>query len=228
MQPYFFPYIGYFQLINSVDTFVFYDDVNYIKKGWINRNRILGNTDIININVPVVNASQNCPINQTFINSDHGKWKQYLLKKIAYSYKRSPYFADTYTLLERILTEDITNVAEFNIAAINRICMYLGIETKVIKASFFSISPTIRGEKRILELCHKLNATMYINPFNGYDLYCTETFRNVGIELKFLTSNISEYEQYENVFVPKLSIIDILMFNHVSEIKKMLNDYQTI
>ncbi|MBK9736661.1 MAG: WbqC family protein [Saprospiraceae bacterium] len=228
MQPYFFPYIGYFQLINSVDTFVFYDDVNYIKKGWINRNRILVNNQVIYINVPIENASQNCPINQTIINNEQGKWKQHLLKKIAYSYKKSPYFTATHELLKLILRDDITNVAQFNMSAIKRICSYLGMETVALNASFFSIPSVYTGERRILEICHKLNATVYINPLSGFDLYHNDTFKNGDVELKFLKSNITEYRQYKNEFVPKLSIIDVLMFNSISEIKDMLNDYQIL
>lgn len=228
MQPYFLPYIGYFQMIKAVDAFVFYDDVNYINRGWINRNRILINGQPKYFNVPLIKASQNKLINEIQVNKDSKDYSN-LLKTIEMAYKRAPYFEQVYQVLENLLNKDYNTVDEITIKSIKEISNYLEIPTKFLISSIDF--PKTRGmdkAKRLKAICKKTNSTNYINAIGGQDLYSKEDFAKENINLKFIKSLPIEYKQFDNEFVPWLSIIDVLMFNSQREVNKMLDNFKLI
>ncbi|GAA5093219.1 WbqC family protein [Chryseobacterium ginsengisoli] len=227
MQPYIFPYIGYFQLINVVDQFVIYDDVNFIKKGWINRNNILSNNDIQRFTVPLKNVSQNKLINETYINEE-SEWKDQFLKTIIHCYKKAPYFNDTFALIEEIIKKDEYNVAKYIYHTLTAISKYLELNTVFIISSELDKDNLLKGSDKILDICKILKATDYFNPIGGVDLYSKESFETEKINLHFLKSNLVPYKQFNQEFVPWLSIIDILMFNSKQEIHNLLNEYTLI
>ena len=227
MQPYFFPYIGYFQLINSTDIFVVYDDVNYINKGWINRNNILVNGKATLITLALKNASQNKLINETEI-SDDTKNIEKLLKSIELSYKKAPFFEIIFPMIIDIITAKSTTIADSNLNCIKTICNYLDISTKIIPTSTIYNNTHLKAQHRILDICQQEKATQYINPIGGIEIYTKELFENMGIKLNFIKTNLIEYKQFKNEFIPGLSIIDVLMFNSKDKIKEIINQYTLV
>jgi hypothetical protein len=227
MQPYLFPYIGYWQLINAVDKYVIYDDVNFINRGWINRNNILMNGESKLINLKLSQASQNKLINEIEV-FDDSENKEKLLKTIETFYRKAPYFSKVYPMIEDIVDQKDKNLARYIEYSLRQICKYLSIETELIISSSLNKDNTLRGQDKILNICKMLGADEYINAIGGQELYDYESFKNQGIELKFLKSRLTEYKQFKNEFVPNLSIIDVMMFNEVSNIKEMLLNYDLL
>lgn len=230
MQPYIFPYIGYFQLINAVDKFVFYDDVNYIKGGWINRNQILLNGNKNLFTVPLKNASSFQTINETLIHTElYLKWKKKFLKSLEQSYKKAPFFDFVYPLIHQVLETNHTTIADLCIDSIKQVYNYLALEV-VFETSSEKYPETKGMEKaeRLIKICRTNQANTYINPIGGKELYQKETFKENGIDLFFIENQLMPYPQFNNDFVPGLSIIDVLMFNSKEDIKKMLNQYQLV
>ncbi|MCT7584001.1 WbqC family protein [Aliarcobacter butzleri] len=224
MQPYLFPYIGYWQLINAVDTFVIYDDVNFIKQGYINRNSILSNGKSQQFTLELIGASSNKLIKEIEIGNNVNK----ILKTIKQSYIKAPPFENVIILLEEILTNKEKNLAKFIGYSLERICEYLEVDTKFVYSSNIKKDNTLKAQDKILEMCNILKADKYINAIGGQELYNKEIFKENGIELNFLKTELVEYKQFKNDFVPYLSIIDILMFNSKDEIKNMLNRYELV
>lgn len=224
MQPYFFPYLGYFQLINIVDKFVLYDDVNYINRGWINRNNFLINGKKHLITIPLKNASQNKKICDIELNFDE-RWRNKTIKSFEFSYKKAPYYNEVISIIKHVLHINLNTISELNHSSIEQIIKYLNIKTEIIYSSSIYNNENLHGQERILDICKKEKANQYINPIGGIELYDKKAFSQNGIQLNFLKTNIISYKQYDNEFIPHLSIIDILMFNSQSEIKKLLNRY---
>ncbi|MGI6492811.1 MAG: WbqC family protein [Pelotomaculum sp.] len=227
MQPYFFPYIGYWQLIKAVDKFVIYDDVNFIKRGWINRNKILNQGEGKFINLLVSQASQNKLINELEVlkNLIHNKK---LLKTLESCYRRAPYYADVLPVIESIITQDEGNLARYLEFLIMRLCEYLSIDTEIILSSRINKNNDLRGQDKIIEICKILGADEYINGTGGQALYSREEFAACGIHLKFLKTDEIVYQQNTAEFVPNLSIIDVMMFNGPGKINEMLDGYELL
>lgn len=224
MQPYFFPYIGYWQLIHAVDTFVIYDDVNFIKKGYINKNYILVEGQSKAFTLELLKASSNKQINEIYIGNNQVK----LLKTIKQYYSKAPYFKDVYPLIEDMFNYEEKNLAKFLGFLIKTISKYLNITTDIIYSSSIDKDNTLKGQTKIFHIAKKLNATSYINAIGGQDLYSNEDFKEENIKLNFLETKAEIYNQYKNEFVANLSIVDIMMFNSVDVIKEMLNKYELI
>ena len=227
MQPYFFPYIGYWQLINSVDQFLVYDDVNYIKNGWINRNNILLNGQKHLITVPLEAASPFLHINQIKILKDKVK-KEKLIKTVEHSYKKAPYYEEIFKIFYETIYHPSENISEANFFAIKEISKYLNINTKFILSSKIEKDEILRGQDKVISICKQLNTDTYINAIGGLSLYSKEAFKNAGIELFFIKTEEIKYNQFKNEYVPYLSIIDILMFNDKETIKNFLEAYTLI
>ncbi|WP_452227713.1 WbqC family protein [Lacinutrix sp. MEBiC02404] len=229
MQPYVFPYIGYFQLIHAVDEFVFYDDVNFIKRGYINRNNLLVNGEKHQFVIPCKNISQNKLIKDIEILFDD-KGKQKFLKTLQQTYKKAPFFNEVYFLLEKLITEDSSKtISEFAIGSIKAISNYLSLTCKwAVSSKDYEESRGLKKEERLIQVAKKAKATTYINPLGGLELYKKEDFESHDITLHFLKSNNINYKQFSNDFVPWLSMIDVLMFNSILDIKKMLNEFELI
>ena len=227
MQPYFFPYIGYWQLMNAVDKYVVYDDVNFIKGGWINRNRILVNGKPQYFNVQMKGASPFKLINEIEINNSEISINKNL-KTIYMAYHKAPYFPKVNLLIEKILKNQNPNLAEYVINSIKCIAEYLNIKSEIIISSKISKNNELKNQDKVIEICKKLNATEYYNAIGGMELYSFDDFRKNAINLSFLKTNDISYKQFNNEFVPNLSIIDVMMFNSQEKIKAMLNDFTLI
>lgn len=224
-QPYLFPYIGYFQLINTADIFVIYDDVQYIKNGWINRNNILiGNKKNL-FSFGVSKDHHEKFINQRFYTNSINKDKKKLLDKINYSYKKAPFYNATFNLIEEILQNEEKNVSAFNSFSLKKICEYLMINTKMVFSSDLDYNKTLKGEDRVISICKMLKGSEYVNSIGGTNLYNEKKFNEANLNLSFLKPSDCKYRQFKSEFIPYLSIIDIIMFNSVGEIKSMLKDF---
>lgn len=224
MQPYFLPYIGYYQLINAVDVFVYYDDVNFIKQSWINRNRILLNGSEYLFTLELQGASSFKKI----LAIEVGKNRHKLFKTICQAYKKAPNYKILEPLLISIFTSTEQNLSKFIIQTQQYIVSYLGIKTVCLLSSELKKDNTLKGQDKIIDICKNLGATTYINSIGGQALYSKEDFNEAGITLKFLKTNPISYQQFKPLFIPQLSIIDILMFNSVAEVKFLLNKYQLV
>jgi len=224
MQPYFMPYIGYWQLIKCVDKYVIYDDVNYINRGWINRNNILVNGKKQLFSISLNGASQNKLINAISISDDFVKFR----KTIAMAYSKAPYYYDISSLINKIIGFPKDNLANFIGNSIELVCDYLDIKTRLIMSSSIEKNNSLKAQDKILDICSILKADTYINAIGGQELYKKEDFAKEGIRLDFIKSKYIEYPQFKNEFVPWLSIIDVMMFNSVGEISFMLDKYDLV
>jgi len=228
MQPYFMPYIGYFQLINSVDRFVIYDNIQYTKKGWINRNRILINGKDQLITLPLKKDSDYLDVVERELSESWEKDKNKMLNVIKSSYNKAPYFQEIFELVSKCLNNPEVNLFRFIYDSIVLINGYLEIKTHIITSSTIDINHTLKSQDKVVSLCKEQNANVYINSIGGIELYDKEIFKQNGIELNFIKSNPIQYKQFNNEFIPWLSIIDVLMFNSKEEIKKYLTNYTLI
>jgi len=228
VQPYVFPYIGYFQLINSVEIFVFYDDVNFIKKGWVNRNNLLVNKMPSLFTIPLVKPSQNKLINEIDLSIDE-KWISAFLNKLTHSYCKAPYFEIIAPLVEGIIRTKKKTIAELSIVSVMDVAKYMELEIKFkISSQEFSESKGMDRSNRLIKITKELGSSTYINPYGGKELYTKDYFLKNDIDLYFLKPQLNHYKQFQEPFHPGLSIIDVLMFNDKETIKKELLNYTLV
>ncbi len=229
MQPYIFPYIGYFQLIYSADRFIFYDDVNYIKQGWINRNKFLVGRKEHLFTVPINKISSFVRINETEINKKQYKvLRNKLFKTIEISYKKAPFFADIFNLIHGVFIEDPTLISELAVQSVITVAKYLEMSTDFVLSSDIYENSELSGQERVLDICRKESADVYINPIAGRELYSKEKFVESGIHLNFLKPMMINYKQFKDDYIPWLSIIDVMMFNPVDQIHNFLKNYELV
>jgi hypothetical protein len=227
MQPYLFPYIGYFQLINAVDKFIIYDDVSYIKQGWINRNRILLNGNTLMFTVPLNGASSNKLIHDIPV-GNLSYWNKSFYKTIECNYKKAPFFKQTLKILEIILTPESQDISKLCLKSFKCLLDYFAVKTQIVESSRIYKNQNLKAQNRVLDICLKEQAKTYINPIGGTMLYSKDKFLEYGIQLKFIKTKPIEYKQFDNAYIPWLSIIDVMMFNSPLEIKNMLNQYELV
>ena len=228
MQPYFFPYVGYFKLINSVDKFIIYDNIQYTKKGWINRNRILVNGSDQFISLPIKKDSDYLNVKERFLAEWWDNDKRKMLNRIKESYRKAPYFTETFELIERCLKCEENNLFNFIFCSIQELMKHFNIETELIVSSDIPIDHKLKGAEKVMALCKEEGADIYMNPIGGLDLYDKHLFKENGLKLQFQKSNSLVYPQFKNEFIPWLSIIDVMMFNNKEEISMYLNNYKLI
>jgi len=220
-QPYLFPYIGYWQLINLSDIYVISDSMQYIKKGYINRNNILIDGTKHMFTLEAIGVKENTLINEVKVGNNRKK----LAKSIFHAYKKAPYFEEVYPLIEKIILNPESNMAQFVGNSIQEISKYLDMDTKFIYLSDLQGKTTLRAQARTIDICERLDARHYINAVGGKELYCKDAFIEKDMKLNFLKTNELEYKQFDNEFVSHLSILDVLMFNSKNQIQEMLQAY---
>ena len=223
MQPYFMPYIGYFQLMKAVDKYVIYNDVNYIKGGWVARNNILLHGEKQLFTIKLQGASPNKRFIDIQILDDFKK----LTKTLELNYAKAPFFESVMGVMNDVLSFSEKRLDLFIKNSFERILSYLGINTELILSSDIVKDNSLKGKYKVMEICKILKAGTYYNAIGGKELYDRKEFEDNGISLHFLkTDENLQYKQFPNMeFVPNLSIIDVLMFNSVEEVNKMLDDY---
>lgn len=228
MQPYLFPYIGYFQLIHAVDEFIIYDDVQWIKNGWINRNRILVDGKAEYLTLPVKKSSLSTLICEKEFPDDIEERKKELIALIAKSYKGAPQYDHAYPVIEECFNYKTMKVEEFVANSLRVCCSYLGVTTPIMHSSQIDKTPGLRAQQRVIDINKQVKSGHYINPIGGTELYQKDVFKKENMELSFIKSKAVTYSQFNNEFVPWLSIIDVMMFNSVGEIKKLLEEYELV
>ncbi len=221
MQPYLFPYIGYFQLVAAVDKFVFYDDVNFIKNGWINRNRLLISGDVRYLTIPLSGASPFVKINQIRIMAN-GAWRKKMSAAVRQSYAKAPHFDVIYNLLSEILFNDENYISDIAKQSIMAVSNYLGLKTHFVMSSSCYGNSDLSGERRIIDICCKEKACQYYNLPGGKVLYNYDLFKSNAITLCFIEPCLKTYRQLSEKFYPDLSIIDVLMYNDCNAVREML------
>jgi hypothetical protein len=224
MQPYFFPYIGYYQLVYEVKKFIFLDNVNYIKKGFINRNSILLNGARYDFAIPVLKVSQNRTINQHEYAGDFNVF----LNSIKHGYKKARNFEVAMSLIESVVSDRDNNVARKNARSVMQVFDYLGILRNFSFSSTDEMDEALKGSDRILAISGKHGIDQYRNAIGGQNLYNHEEFKAAGIELKFIKSKILPYPQGNHEFIPGLSMIDLLMNCDKEHIVSMLSEYTLV
>lgn len=225
MQPYFFPYLGYFQLMAAVDRFIAWDDVQYIQRGWVNRNRILLNGEPAYITLPVEKAPQTAYISERQV-ADLASASGKLLGQLHAAYRKAPHYAETRALVEQILACEERNLGRFLFNGLQQVCEHLGIKTTLLLSSALEKNDAgLSGSERILALCEAQGADMYVNAIGGRELYSPDMFAARGIELRFIAMGPVRYAQNVADFVPHLSIIDVLMFNERDVVRQFLQQY---
>lgn len=217
MQPYFFPYLGYYQLAAGAGRFVFLDDVAFIRRGFIHRNTVLLDGQPHRFTLPVAAASQNRTIAEHRFAGDFARF----LQQLRHGYRRAPYFEGTYALVDSVCRRHGGNVARLCADSVQAVFSYLGLE---LEASFSSDIPVAgRGQERILALCHRIGADTYHNPPGGQALYSSTDFRARGVRLRFVHGKFPAYPQIgREDFMPGLSMIDVLMHNPPADVARML------
>lgn len=227
MQPYFFPYIGYFQLIQAVDQFIIYDNIQYTKKGWINRNRLLRNGGDVLFSVPLKKDSDFLDIKDREVAAEFNKCK--LLNQFREAYRHAPYFEQVFALIEAVILAKESNLFRFVHNSIVKTCQYLAIETEIVVSSNLQTDHFLHGSDKVVSICKHAGADIYVNAIGGQELYSKEEFSVQNIQLKFLKPMPFNYRQFNNEFVPWLSIIDVMMFNSKDQvIENIRNNYVLI
>ncbi|AOK45599.1 MULTISPECIES: WbqC family protein [Burkholderia] len=221
MQPYLFPYVGYFQLAASVDAFVFYDDVNYIKNGWINRNRMLLDGRPHYFTVPLAGASPSQKIADVRIQPPE-RWRRKVLEALRHGYGKAPHYARVSELVGDVLCCATAHMSTLATRSVIEVCNYLGIDARFVMSSAGYGNDALKGAQRVLDICVRERAARYVNLPGGRTLYDDAAFAARGIALEFIEPNLEPYRQFGAEFVPGLSIIDVLMFNDATEARAML------
>ena len=224
MQPYFMPYIGYWQLMAAVDTYVVYDDVNYIKGGWVSRNNILLNGQKHMFIIMLNGASPNKLFNEITIKDDFKKFARLLES----AYRKAPYYAEVCALMEKIYNYEDKSLGAFMMNSFQVVLDYLEIDTKLILSSTIKKDNSLRGKEKVKHICHLLGADTYYNAIGGQELYNKDDFKEEGLDLYFVQTNLTPYAQLAKEFVSGLCIIDVLMHNGKEETKQLLNEYTLI
>jgi hypothetical protein len=227
MQPYFFAYVGYFQLIGAVDLFIVYDNIKYTKKGWINRNRMLQSGKDVMFSLPLRSDSDALDVRDRVLAADFNRDK--FLNQIRGAYLRAPNFAETFTLVERAVRHPDPNLFAFLHHALICSCEHLGLTTPIRVSSTIDIDHGLKNQDKVIALAKAVGASTYVNAIGGLELYDRATFQAKGLELQFIRSTPFEYRQFDDPFVPWLSIIDVLMFNPLKAVRDCIShNYQLI
>lgn len=224
MQPYFMPYLGYWQLMAAVDKYVVYDDVNYIKGGWVSRNNILLNGQKYMFTIILKGASSNKLFNEVEIGDDFRKFR----KTLESAYKKAPYYTETMVLLEQIFTCEQKDLGHWMLHQFQCVLDYLDIDTELILSSTIEKNNDLRAKDKVKHICHLLGADTYYNAIGGQELYDKDDFKADGLNLYFVKTDLVSYAQGKNDFVPGLSMIDVLMYNSREDVLKLLNAYKLV
>lgn len=226
MQPYFLPYIGYFQLMNFVDEFIVYDNIQFTKKGWIHRNRMLQNGKDEYFSLPLKKDSDFLNVDQRFLADNFSQEKVKMLNKLQNNYRKAPFYEETYPIIKNIMDYPSDNLFEFILNSISKVKSHLGIDTPLIISSKLPVNHELKGKEKVVELVKVSQGSDYINPIGGLELYDKNEFAEKQIKLSFIKTNNFHYQQLKNEFIPFLSILDVMMFNDKDVVRMFLNEFE--
>jgi hypothetical protein len=228
MQPYFFPYLGYFSLIEYADRFILFDPVQFIRHGWIERNRILKPGEGWQyINVPLEKYSRSTLIKEIRIKNTTD-WQTRILRQIEHYKKRAPFYNDVKELMQYSFAAPATSIVHLNHRCLGAVADYIGIpyHADIFSEMNLEIGDVTHSGEWALRISQAMGASEYINPPGGREIFKPEQFKSAGIKLKFLASNLPEYSQRRPVFENGLSIIDVMMFNSPEDTLALVKEYE--
>lgn len=230
MQPYFYPYIGYFQLIQAADRFILFDDVQYIRHGWINRNRILKPGEGVQYIIMSLATHTRNTLIKEIQPAEADTNKDRILRQMEHYKKTAPYYKTVRAFMEDCFATTQNSIAEMNGCYLKAVCDYIGIDFKIELSSQmnFDYSQVQDAGEWALQMCKQLQVTEYINPAGGRELFDNAKFEKSDIRLRFLQPSLRTYNQRREHFEPGLSIIDVMMFNEPAAIRQLINDYQLV
>ena len=229
MQPYFFPYLGYFSLIKHADRFIFFDTPQYIEHGWVNRNRILKQDGTpVYMTVPICKAPRETAIKDIQINGSD--WKEKIFGQLTVYKRKAPHYTETVEFLRDLLQPEGETLSEMNIRTTEAVCERIGLERSfdTFSKMELAIDPVEEPDEWALNIVRALHGDAYVNPPGGMDFFHAEKYRDAGIDLQFLKSNLPAYIQRIGHFEPGLSVVDAMMFCSPQEISEMLDDYRIL
>ncbi len=230
MQPYFFPYVGYYSLIKKTDEFIIFDTVQFIRHGWIERNRILKpNEGWQYIQVPLVKNKREVLINELEIRNSE-PWRDKLKAQLHHYKKRAPYYSDCMDVIDSCIALQTDSIVELNEKILKVTCQYFDIkfESQIFSKMDLVINEVKEADEWALNISKAMGAKEYINPPGGKDFFNKEKYLQNDIELTFLGNNIQQYKQRRETFEPGLSIIDLMMFNDVTSINELIDDTKIV
>lgn len=228
MQPYFLPYLGYWQLMGYVDRFVVYDDIQFTKKGWIHRNRYLNNGSDQMFTLPLKKGSDFLDVAERRLSDSWGDERRKLKRKIEGAYNKKLKFHEAMPIFEACIECQESNLFEFIFGSIKTVSRVLDINTELLVSSELGNSKHLKGQERVLEICKTLGATEYVNPIGGYGLYNQKAFSEQGVDLKFHKIGDVHYDQAQKHYIQNLSVLDMLMFVGVEGVKSELDNFELI
>lgn len=228
MQPYFFPYLGYFSLLKHSHVFILLDTVQFIRHGWIERNRILKqDAGWLYIKVPLVRHPRQTLIKDVRIDRRYD-WQRRLKAQLQVYKKHAPNYRAVSELVSGVLDDDSTDLVSLNRRSLEAVCAYLGIATRlhVFSEMELEIETPTAADEWALNICRALGVSEYRNPPGGRSFLDPSKYAAAGIDLKIHSTALAEYDQRRRPFEPALSIIDVLMFNAPATVNGMLDDYE--
>lgn len=227
MQPYLLPYLGYFHLMSAVDRFIIHDDVQYIKGGWINRNRFLRDGEPVIFTLPVRQGGHNRLISESHYADQLPEALSRILRQFDAAYRGSDHYRAVVTFLRGVAPLGERSVVTFNAFMLRVLAKTFGLRASFSLSSELGIDPRSRGQDRVIEICRRVGADCYLNPLGGRDLYDREAFARAGLHLGFIESTFLQYPQASNSFVPALSIVDVLFGVGLEGMGPHLASYRT-
>lgn len=231
MQPYFFPYVGYFSLIKHTDEFILFDPVQFIRHGWIERNRVLKqNEGWLYVQVPLIKGTRDVLIKDSLIDNSKGDWKGKMLAQLQPYKKIAPHYFKVIKLINEIFEGEYQSIVHLNKAVLEKTCQYLGMEKElpIFSEMNLEIEEPKAADEWALNISKAMGAKTYWNPPGGMDFFDKSKYDNAGIDLKFQKVALSEYNQKRTPFEAGLSIIDVMMFNSPEEINIMLDNFELV
>jgi hypothetical protein len=230
MQPYFFPYVGYYSLIKYSERFILFDTPQFIYHGWIERNRILKPIEGWQyVKVPLIKHSRSSVIKDVFIKKNE-QWQEKIIAQLQHYKKQAPFFKSTMQIIEQIKYMDFNNIVDLNIKILELTCSYLNIDCNF--SVFSRMNSVIEDVKEpdewALNISKAIGANEYVNPPGGQEFFNKNKYEKNNIKLTFLKNRLNPYNQHRTTFEAGLSIIDVMMFNSPNEISKIINDYELI
>lgn len=229
MQPYFFPYVGYFSLIKNSDHWIVFDEISFMRKSWGSRNRMLQSSDETQwIHAPTIKQPRGTNYSDIMIRNDED-WKTKILSQLHFYRSKAPYYGEVTKLLNDIFGPEFERLSEFNVYAMFKVCEYLGIEFNHTMYSDLDLgieSVDYSGEWA-LRIMEKIGESKYTNMMSGHFLFHEKDWKDSNIELNFLDNEINEYKQHGE-FVSNLSILDVMMWNSIESTNRIVDDYNIL
>lgn len=232
MQPYFMPYIGYFSLIKNTDKFILLDTVQFIRHGWIERNRVLKqNGGWLYISIPILKQNGRETLIKDITINNNEKWKSRILAQLQHYRRKAPYYNNVISLLDEIFSQEFSDIVTLNKNSLEKICDYLRIEShiEIFSEMNLSIEPVNAPDEWALSICKAIDGVNeYWNPIGGTSFFDRQKYEKQGIKILFQEMNLLEYNQKLPYFEAGLSIIDVLMFNSTEDVVKLMDSYKLV